>query len=81
VVVLPFDNPLRTAEDYAMVDILSAGRLDLGVGSGYLSHEYAGFGLDAAEKRARFDEALDVLMSSGARGPASGSRTRGRTTA
>jgi alkanesulfonate monooxygenase SsuD/methylene tetrahydromethanopterin reductase-like flavin-dependent oxidoreductase (luciferase family) len=61
VVVLPFDNPLRTAEDYAMVDILSSGRLNLGVGSGYLGHEYAGFNVDAAEKRARFDEALDVL--------------------
>lgn len=62
VVVLPFDNPLRVAEDYAMVDILSAGRLDLGVGSGYLRHEFDGFGLDAAEKRERFDEALEVLL-------------------
>ncbi len=61
VVVLPFDNPLRTAEDYAMVDILSGGRLDLGVGSGYLRHEYAGFNLAPDEKRARFDEALEVL--------------------
>ena len=62
VVVLPFDNPLRTAEDYAMVDVLSGGRLNLGVGSGYLKHEYAGFGLDIEEKRARFDEALDILL-------------------
>jgi alkanesulfonate monooxygenase SsuD/methylene tetrahydromethanopterin reductase-like flavin-dependent oxidoreductase (luciferase family) len=62
VVVLPFDDPLRTAEDYAMVDVLSGGRLDLGVGSGYLAHEYAGFGVDAATKRERFDEALDVLL-------------------
>ncbi len=62
VVVLPFDNPLRTAEDYAMVDVLSGGRLNLGVGSGYLGHEYAGFGLDPAEKRERFDEALEVLL-------------------
>lgn len=62
VVVLPFDNPLRTAEDYAMVDVLSGGRLNLGVGSGYLTHEYAGFGLDIAEKRARFDEALAIVL-------------------
>ncbi|HET8577090.1 MAG TPA: LLM class flavin-dependent oxidoreductase, partial [Methylomirabilota bacterium] len=61
VVVLPFDNPLRTAEDYAMVDILSGGRLNLGVGSGYLKHEYAGFNLDPEEKRERFNEALDIL--------------------
>ena len=62
VVVLPFDNPLRTAEDYAMVDVISGGRLNLGVGSGYLSHEYAGFNVDPAEKRERFDEALDILL-------------------
>jgi alkanesulfonate monooxygenase SsuD/methylene tetrahydromethanopterin reductase-like flavin-dependent oxidoreductase (luciferase family) len=61
VVVLPFDNPLRTAEDYAMVDVLSAGRLNLGVGSGYLAHEYAGFGVDADTKRERFHEALEIL--------------------
>ena len=62
VVVLPFDNPLRTAEDYAMVDVLSGGRLNLGTGSGYLKHEYAGFNLDPEEKRARFDEALEILL-------------------
>jgi alkanesulfonate monooxygenase SsuD/methylene tetrahydromethanopterin reductase-like flavin-dependent oxidoreductase (luciferase family) len=62
VVVLPFDNPLRTAEDYAMVDVLSGGRLELGVGSGYLKHEYAGFGIDMAEKRERFEEALEVVL-------------------
>lgn len=61
VVVLPFDNPLRTAEDYAMVDVISNGRLNLGVGSGYLAHEYAGFGVDPAAKRPRFDEALEIL--------------------
>lgn len=61
VVVLPFDNPLRVAEDYAMVDVLSNGRVCLGVGSGYLKHEFDGFGIDPEEKRARFDESLDVL--------------------
>lgn len=62
VVVLPFDHPLRVAEDYAMVDVLSGGRLNLGVGSGYLAHEYAGFGVDPEDKRARFDEALEILL-------------------
>lgn len=62
VVVLPFDNPLRSAEDYAMVDVLSNGRLNLGVGSGYLKHEYEGFGVDTEEKRGRFDEGLDILL-------------------
>ncbi len=62
VVVLPFDNPVRVAEDFAMVDVLSNGRLMLGVGSGYLEHEYAGFGIDPDQRRARFDEALAVLL-------------------
>lgn len=61
VAVLPFDNPLRVAEDFAMVDILSGGRLEFGVGSGYLEHEYAGFDLDPQERRARFDESLDII--------------------
>ena len=62
VVVLPFRNPLLVAEEYAMVDVLSGGRLNLGAGSGYLQHEFAGFGLDPGDKRERFDEALDVVL-------------------
>ena len=61
VVVLPFDHPLRSAEDYAMVDVLSNGRLNLGVGSGYLRHEYEGFRVNPEEKRQRFDEALEIF--------------------
>ncbi len=61
VAVLPFHEPLRMAEEYAVLDQLSNGRLVLGVGSGYLPHEFAGFGIDPAEKRERFDEALEVL--------------------
>jgi alkanesulfonate monooxygenase SsuD/methylene tetrahydromethanopterin reductase-like flavin-dependent oxidoreductase (luciferase family) len=59
--VLTFRNPLTVAETYSMVDILSGGRLVLGVGSGYLKHEFEGFRVDPAEKRERFDEALQVL--------------------
>ncbi|MDP6874978.1 MAG: LLM class flavin-dependent oxidoreductase [Alphaproteobacteria bacterium] len=59
--VLPFHHPLRVAEDYAMVDILSRGRLILGVGSGYIAHEFEGFGVSGATKREHFDENLDVL--------------------
>jgi alkanesulfonate monooxygenase SsuD/methylene tetrahydromethanopterin reductase-like flavin-dependent oxidoreductase (luciferase family) len=59
--VLAFRNPLEVAEDYAMLDVLSGGRLTLGVGSGYLKHEFAGYRIDQAEKRERFDEALVLL--------------------
>ena len=59
--VLTFHNPLTVAETYAMVDVLSGGRLVLGVGSGYLKHEFEGYNVDPAEKRERFDESLEVL--------------------
>lgn len=61
VTVLPFDNPVRTAEDFAMLDVLSGGRLELGIGSGYLQHELAGFAVATEDKRARFDASLSVL--------------------
>ena len=59
--VLPLDHPVHTAERYALLDQLSGGRLEFGVGSGYLAHEFAGFGLDQASKRVRFDEALAII--------------------
>jgi alkanesulfonate monooxygenase SsuD/methylene tetrahydromethanopterin reductase-like flavin-dependent oxidoreductase (luciferase family) len=61
IAALTFRNPLEVAESYALVDVLSGGRLELGVGSGYLAHEFAGFGINPAEKRERFDENLYVL--------------------
>ena len=67
--VLPFDHPLRTAERYALCDHLCGGRLEFGVGGGYLPYEYAGFGLDPAERRERFDEALAVIRLAWAGGP------------
>src|ERR687893_739725 len=59
--ILTFHNPLTVAESYAMVDILSGGRLVYGVGSGYLAHEFAGYAIDPTEKRDRFDENLGAV--------------------
>lgn len=59
--ILTFHNPLTVAENYAMLDVLSQGRLVLGVGSGYLKHEFEGYNINADEKRERFDENLFVL--------------------
>ncbi len=61
ILVLPFHDPLRVAEDAAVVDILSGGRLELGVGAGYRIEEFAGFGIDPRERGARLDEALPLL--------------------
>lgn len=62
VVVLPFHHPVRVAEQAAMVDCLSGGRLLLGVGRGYQPHEFTGFGQTVDESQERYDQALSVLV-------------------
>jgi alkanesulfonate monooxygenase SsuD/methylene tetrahydromethanopterin reductase-like flavin-dependent oxidoreductase (luciferase family) len=59
--ILPFHHPVAIAENFALLDRLSKGRGMLGVGSGFLAHEFAGFGLNIENKRQTFDEALMVL--------------------
>ena len=61
-VILPMWQPLRLAEEVAVVDNLLDGRFMCGVGRGYQPYEMAGFGADVSESRARFDETLDVLL-------------------
>src|SRR5262245_11829289 len=43
--LLPFSHPVRLAEDPAVLDNLSGGRIELGVGMGYAPHEFRGFGI------------------------------------
>src|ERR1700732_621433 len=45
VCLLPFNHPIRLAEDLAVLDNLSGGRVEIGVGMGYAPHEFRGFGL------------------------------------
>ena len=59
--ILTFHDPRRIAESYAMVDTLSGGRLVFGVGSGYLAHEFVGYGQDPKQKRERFNENLALV--------------------
>lgn len=61
VYVLPAHEPLRLAEEIAVLDQLSNGRLDVGVGSGVSPYELAYFGIDAVQARARYAETLDVI--------------------
>lgn len=61
VVLLPMNHPLRVAEQAALVDVLSDGRLLLGVGRGYQPSEFAGFGIDAGQSRGMFEESLEIL--------------------
>lgn len=61
VVVLPFHNPVRVAEDFAFIDLMSDGRVDLGVGRGYQPMEYKGFGMDQTQSREIFREGMEVI--------------------
>jgi alkanesulfonate monooxygenase SsuD/methylene tetrahydromethanopterin reductase-like flavin-dependent oxidoreductase (luciferase family) len=63
VYLLPLYNPLRLIEEVCMLDQLSGGRLELGVGRGVTPYELRYFGVDPAGTRAIFDEALAVLVA------------------
>jgi len=62
VLVLPFNDPIRVAEEAAMIDLMSDGRLELGVGRGFQPIEYQGFAVDQSRSREIFEEALDVIV-------------------
>jgi len=59
---LSLRHPLLIAEDYALVDLLSGGRLGLGLGRGSFGHEYAAFGQDVAESAERCAENWEVIQ-------------------
>jgi alkanesulfonate monooxygenase SsuD/methylene tetrahydromethanopterin reductase-like flavin-dependent oxidoreductase (luciferase family) len=61
IVLLPFQHPLRFAEDLAVLDNLSGGRIELGVGMGYAPHEFRAFGALRRERVARTEEGIEVL--------------------
>jgi alkanesulfonate monooxygenase SsuD/methylene tetrahydromethanopterin reductase-like flavin-dependent oxidoreductase (luciferase family) len=61
VLVLPFYDPVRLAEDVALLDIISEGRLILGVGRGYQPKEFAGFRVKPEDSHQRYQETLEIL--------------------
>jgi alkanesulfonate monooxygenase SsuD/methylene tetrahydromethanopterin reductase-like flavin-dependent oxidoreductase (luciferase family) len=62
VVNLTFTHPLRFAERVALLDHVSGGRVDVGVGRGYQFPQYGVFGVAIDDTRAIFDEALDIVL-------------------
>jgi len=64
VIVVPLHHPLLIAEEIAMLDILSGGRLDVGLGRGYQRYEFERFGLQLDAGGHRWDEAIDILLKS-----------------
>jgi probable F420-dependent oxidoreductase len=61
VLLLPLYHPVAVAEEGAMVDMISGGRLILGVGAGYAPEEFAAFGLSVKQRGSRLDEAAGLL--------------------
>ncbi len=62
-VILPWHDPLRVAENAAVLDMLSRGRLRLGFGRGLARREFAAFRLSMDELRERFDEAAPMIVN------------------
>lgn len=75
VVTLPIDDPVRAAEDAAVLDLLSGGRVQLGVASGGTASSFAAFGQDPDRRREIYADHLDVFVDAlagrGIRGTAS----------
>src|SRR5262245_51089982 len=62
VLLLPFQHPVRVAEDATCVDILSNGRFDLGVGQGYSREEFEAFCMPRQERSARLAESVRLIQ-------------------
>jgi natural product biosynthesis luciferase-like monooxygenase protein len=60
-VALPLSKPLNTAEQLAMVDAMSGGRLEIGVVRAFLNFEYDALNIDMGESRDRFNESIEIL--------------------
>jgi alkanesulfonate monooxygenase SsuD/methylene tetrahydromethanopterin reductase-like flavin-dependent oxidoreductase (luciferase family) len=60
--LMPFNHPVRLAEDLAVLDNISDGRVELGVGMGYAPHEFRGFGLPVSRRLSLMNEGIEVLQ-------------------
>ena len=63
IVILPQRNPVLLAKEMASLDVVSGGRLVLGLGVGYLAPEFAALGADFPRRGERMDEHLDALLA------------------
>src|SRR5215469_14771018 len=61
VLLMPLHHPLHVAEDAATIDVLSNGRLDLGLGQGYVPREFAGFNVPRDERSRRLREGVEIV--------------------
>ena len=63
VIVLPLHHPVRVAEEYAMLDVLSGGRAELGIGRGFSRHEFRSLGISMDSREGCFEEGVSVLVN------------------
>jgi alkanesulfonate monooxygenase SsuD/methylene tetrahydromethanopterin reductase-like flavin-dependent oxidoreductase (luciferase family) len=61
VLLLPMHHPLRVAEDAAVADLVSGGRFVLGVGQGYVQHEFEALGFDRKYRPSLFEEGIEII--------------------
>jgi probable F420-dependent oxidoreductase len=71
ILILPQRNPMVLAKEVSTLDHLSGGRMDLGVGIGWLKEEFDAIGVPFSERAERTDEAIEVLRTLWGSGPAS----------
>ena len=71
VIQMPFHHPVRLAVQLALLDNLSKGRIDVGIGKGtiYNEYEFVGHGLRSDDSRARMEEALEILQRAWSESP------------
>src|SRR5260370_16265890 len=69
VLLVPFFHPVKLAEDAAVTDVISNGRLRLGFGLGYRPEEFEGFGIPQSERLGRTLETLGILPRAWTREP------------
>ena len=62
-IVAPLHDPIRLAEEAAVVDLISGGRLDLVLANGYVADEFAMFGVSMGERSRRVTEAIAILRT------------------
>jgi putative FMN-dependent luciferase-like monooxygenase len=72
IVTLPLENAIRVAEDASVLDLISGGRLELGMGSGGTPSAFAAFGLDSAERATIFERHLAIVRHALAGKPLAG---------